>query len=294
MKKHSAFTLIELLVVIAIIAILAAILFPVFAQAKAAAKTTQALSNLKQIAVANLLYMQDSDDSVNRKYWDLHVDLMPYAKSIDIFMDPASSEPRPEMRRFTDYRPSDDFTNTTVITGDFLTNVPVGLTYNTQRAAGFTAENCPTIFGHFSRNDEFLFNYGPTPNGSGSSRGANASLWEYPSDTVFYSMTKSQSEDDDSDINDDGLGIVSQVTNNIWGNNAIYTEVSGTQWREVYNQISTRHREGAIFAMLDTSAKWRKTNWLRSRAGRLAINPTCADLADTQNFSTALCQNTTR
>jgi len=61
MKK--AFTLIELLVVIAIIAILAAILFPVFAQAKAAAKAAANLSNLKQLALANIQYANDSDDS---------------------------------------------------------------------------------------------------------------------------------------------------------------------------------------------------------------------------------------
>lgn len=60
MKK--GFTLIELLVVIAIIAILAAILFPVFAQAKVAAKGTASLSNLKQIAIANLLYNADHND----------------------------------------------------------------------------------------------------------------------------------------------------------------------------------------------------------------------------------------
>ena len=52
MHKNRAFTLIELLVVIAIIAILAAILFPVFAQAKAAAKFTSALSNVKQFGTA--------------------------------------------------------------------------------------------------------------------------------------------------------------------------------------------------------------------------------------------------
>src|SRR4051794_16440535 len=58
-----AFTLIELLVVIAIIAILAAILFPVFAQAKAAAKKTACLSNVKQMATAAQLYLGDNDDS---------------------------------------------------------------------------------------------------------------------------------------------------------------------------------------------------------------------------------------
>ncbi|MCU0317582.1 MAG: prepilin-type N-terminal cleavage/methylation domain-containing protein [Fimbriimonadaceae bacterium] len=60
--KDRAFTLIELLVVIAIIAILAAILFPVFAQAKLAAKKTTALSNTKQISTSTLLYATDYDD----------------------------------------------------------------------------------------------------------------------------------------------------------------------------------------------------------------------------------------
>ena len=61
-KSRDGFTLIELLVVIAIIAILAALMFPVFAQAKRSAKKTVAISNLKQIGTAVVLYAGDHDD----------------------------------------------------------------------------------------------------------------------------------------------------------------------------------------------------------------------------------------
>jgi prepilin-type N-terminal cleavage/methylation domain-containing protein len=63
-KYRRGFTLIELLVVIAIIAILAAILFPVFAQARAKARQTSCLSNNKQIALATLMYVQDYDETL--------------------------------------------------------------------------------------------------------------------------------------------------------------------------------------------------------------------------------------
>jgi len=62
MVRRRAFTLIELLVVIAIIAILAAILFPVFAQARESARTTACLSNMKQLGLGLTMYVQDYDE----------------------------------------------------------------------------------------------------------------------------------------------------------------------------------------------------------------------------------------
>lgn len=66
--KQRGFTLIELLVVIAIIAILAAILFPVFAQAKNAAKGASCLSNCKQITLGGIMYSNDVDDQILPSY----------------------------------------------------------------------------------------------------------------------------------------------------------------------------------------------------------------------------------
>jgi prepilin-type N-terminal cleavage/methylation domain-containing protein len=111
--RRNAFTLIELLVVIAIIAILAAILFPVFAQAKSAAKKAADLSNLKQLGLANMMYLNDYDDRYPQSVYALDGDtfvgnvlvlqpgsgqtvytvynaMMPYMKNDEILQSPGT------------------------------------------------------------------------------------------------------------------------------------------------------------------------------------------------------------
>lgn len=92
--KRKGFTLIELLVVIAIIAILAAILFPVFAQARESARKTACVNNVKQISTGVMMYTQDYDEKLpilgistelrGRWMWQI----IPYVKNSQIFTCP--------------------------------------------------------------------------------------------------------------------------------------------------------------------------------------------------------------
>jgi len=112
MKKfHKAFTLIELLVVIAIIAILAAILFPVFARARENARRASCMSNLKQIGLGMMMYVQDYDEKYPSSYintsqtspdgpnthgywlngmWFWQQIIYPYTKSVQIYRCPSA------------------------------------------------------------------------------------------------------------------------------------------------------------------------------------------------------------
>ncbi|MCE5238863.1 DUF1559 domain-containing protein [bacterium] len=115
MRTQRGFTLIELLVVIAIIAILAAILFPVFAKAREKARQTSCLNNCKQLGIAAMAYVQDYDekyplyylgkwadpainplgydsaDGLNYHWWD--APMVPYIKNMQIWRCPSTSSP---------------------------------------------------------------------------------------------------------------------------------------------------------------------------------------------------------
>ena len=104
MQHKKGFTLIELLVVIAIIAILAAILFPVFARAREQARKTSCLSNLKQLGLGFAMYTQDYDErmpgiwsgewdlnSANPKQTNWAPAIFPYTKNKQIYVCPSDS-----------------------------------------------------------------------------------------------------------------------------------------------------------------------------------------------------------
>src|SRR5436305_3763975 len=94
--RTAAFTLIELLMVIAIIAILAAILFPVFAQARERARLTTCLSNMRQIGTSLTMYVQDYDETYpyirfkNDATYVWRNAIRPYLKSLDVLACPSN------------------------------------------------------------------------------------------------------------------------------------------------------------------------------------------------------------
>jgi prepilin-type N-terminal cleavage/methylation domain-containing protein/prepilin-type processing-associated H-X9-DG protein len=109
MKNRSGFTLIELLVVIAIIAILAAILFPVFATAREKARQTSCSSNLKQLGTGMLQYVQDYDESypagsgtwtdssgLHSNYQGWAGQIYPYVKSLGLYQCPDDPQKSPQ------------------------------------------------------------------------------------------------------------------------------------------------------------------------------------------------------
>jgi prepilin-type N-terminal cleavage/methylation domain-containing protein len=103
-RRRAGFTLIELLVVIAVIAIVAAILFPVFAQARESARQTTCVSNLKQLGTSVLMYLQDWDETYplnrvyalrggspcNEKIVTWKTETLPYVKNIGVYRCPSN------------------------------------------------------------------------------------------------------------------------------------------------------------------------------------------------------------
>lgn len=261
MKQNKAFTLIELLVVIAIIAILAAILFPVFAQAKAAAKKTAAMSNAKQIGIAMKLYNGDFDDANIYAWWDWNLPLAPYTKNWDMFVDPASGA---QKTRMVDYTAADNCH----MWDDWPGSLLVG-SFPSNALTGDNAQGCGKVFagiyGNFMKNEELLGNYGTKPTYSGAG-GFNEGAIDAPSEVIYILMSRAKGE----------APLVGQTVATSDG--APYLDPGSTNWDEVFNSLTGRHTGGQVDIFGDTHAKYVKYEWLRSDKGKAAILPGIAAL----------------
>jgi prepilin-type N-terminal cleavage/methylation domain-containing protein len=191
--KQSGFTLIELLVVIAIIAILAAILFPVFAQAKLAAKKTSDLSNLKQIGTSEAIYLNDYDDTYHSPAHygtptgDVHWYnmLMPYTKNAQIFTSPVYGF----QWTSTDW-PTWDWKQlyaNGLAKQDSPGHYTINISYGANNTEQYAWGNCTTVFQNWTDGSNGVGHFGVIrPDGAN----VNGSQVVMPSDTFMFINAK--------------------------------------------------------------------------------------------------------
>jgi prepilin-type N-terminal cleavage/methylation domain-containing protein/prepilin-type processing-associated H-X9-DG protein len=221
-QKRSAFTLIELLVVIAIIAILAAILFPVFAQAREKARAVACLSNAKQLGLGLMMYLQDYDEKVLPRYQacpnggpkdatqKLWTDtLQAYIKNKDIFVCKSASN--------TNY--ADQWTQWDASIAPTNNRGRVSVGYN-QTISGW---------------------YYATPDGCGEMILPTIPQIQVPAKNVMFA---------DSPAGDIGGGFRGYLMGNT-GLNVPYTATSA-------GSIAAKHNEGTNVTFFDGHAKWYK------------------------------------
>jgi prepilin-type N-terminal cleavage/methylation domain-containing protein len=236
-QRRSGFTLIELLVVIAIIAILAAILFPVFAQAKVAAKQTQTTSNVKQALLGLLMYQSDyddrfaprfrvgfapphGDDPSNGMSWEKLA--QPYIKNFGVMQSPMDPN-----RKY---------------------NTPFG-----QMRRGFGVASNVFLAAQFGRGSRFF-----NPNAVQHRSRTESSIPE-PAATVAIGERRLVID----------AGAPQQHQNDPWPTedwalpSAEINMTRGLGWAQ-FGEISYSLKEGAVWGFVDGHVKWKKANGRRA------------------------------
>jgi prepilin-type N-terminal cleavage/methylation domain-containing protein/prepilin-type processing-associated H-X9-DG protein len=241
MKSRAGFTLIELLVVIAIIAILAAILFPIFAQAREKARSSSCLAGERQIGIAFRMYMQDHDEQtplVNQGTAGGSVcpcwpdTMQSYIKSGDFYSGcPSADLPK--------WQPSDPSSSTTISRGKNNVAYGINTLYTSDSASIRTAE------GQVTTPAVGLINTNPqTPAGDGD--------FVMPADTIVfgdsnlsYIIYSGQKSDTTISVQEPFADL--KVAN--FGR-------SGSGANSVGQRYVARHQNGANWVFADGHAKW--------------------------------------
>jgi len=264
--RRCGFTLIELLVVIAIIAILAAILFPVFAQAREKARQTACLSNAKQIGTAVMMYVQDYDETFfvhnldvgvydtplpdGRKYrgnfeWPLL--LYPYIKNGGVFVCPSDSDSK---AGYTDDGTKNPYANTwgKPIPQSYGINEDIyliGAAYGRTGAMSLAAINFPA--------DTYLIadTYGKQAQSFASDGNADPAKHAY--NWAVFNRIRLTKDCDDRQVSGGVMRLKANPTN---------------------PDSCTRHLGGTLMVFADGHAKWQRWNqMLRDRARPTRATP---------------------
>jgi prepilin-type N-terminal cleavage/methylation domain-containing protein/prepilin-type processing-associated H-X9-DG protein len=286
-RIRSGFTLIELLVVIAIIAILAAILFPVFAQAREKARSAACLSNMKQVLTATKMYASDTDDQgPDYYYWERAADgawvhwleaVYPYMKNKDALICPsAETDPDTVVKKIygdatTGYTTANGFK--VISTYTWASNNPYSY-YVTPTGVGTPAA---AFYGTFAPCT--------TQNGGGAAGTPSARCAGFlnsPNEYVKYGLKGIDMLDNpaESTFITEGY-VVSRFTNAITDlqlgdvyvrDRSYFTAADGDL------KIFARHNEGSNAGFADGHVKWIKARpWLfdysARTGGRFAGNP---------------------
>ena len=248
--KQRGFTLIELLVVIAIIAILAAILFPVFAQARSKARQTACLSNMKQAGLAVGMYREDYDSHYPRAYGNGNSNpaqpdffgwadsIQSYAKNYQFLHCPDDPEPQNQKGRadavFTSNDPALKGTNYT------------SYFYNYNLAP---AKNAPTNYASIGVTDALL------------TRSASTIMI---GDSLGYTAGNIQPYDNGNGVN--GLNCSGAIIDQRIKGIAVCGEPA------LHDIPSKRHSSGANYAFADGHAKWAKQTMLFGSATPFSVS----------------------
>jgi prepilin-type N-terminal cleavage/methylation domain-containing protein/prepilin-type processing-associated H-X9-DG protein len=220
MTTRRGFTLIELLVVIAIIAILAAILFPVFARAREKARQTSCSSNMKQIGVAIIMYASDFDGAFPSNWtgncaspgWDWMETTQPYINNWQVYVCPSVS-------------------TSGALDGMFVQSCATGNGRSRQGRRGGYGLNCGRVA------PEFPDQLGPGPGGNSNREIKRDSTIRSPAQTIMV-----------TEVREGAMGC------------AMLCGTGHAGWRAPWsgNQVSDIHNEGCNLCFTDGHVKWMK------------------------------------